>query len=121
MFDSTLKFDPGKCIEGLGLDARGKVQEIIDSEVLRLSEPYSPFLEGHLIDSGSMHTIIGSGEVVYACDNKARRLYYGEMDWDWSNGGVQVGGLRGPYWVDRAMNDGGKEQVEAVAREAVRK
>lgn len=48
-----------------GLDAGGKVQKIVDSEVLRRCDPYVPFRTGALKKSGILGTKIGSGEVVY--------------------------------------------------------
>ena len=46
-----------------GLEPSGKVQKIVDSEVLRRSTPYVPFKTGNLIKSGIRGTKIGSGEV----------------------------------------------------------
>ena len=93
----------------------------MDSAFLMGVEPYVPMDTGLLIDSGRLHTDIGSGEIVWDAENKARRLYYGEKKWNWSNGGVQAGGLRGPYWAERYLQDGGRTQLEAVARGAVGK
>lgn len=120
-FDYQCSFNLGDCIRKLGLEERGRVQCAIDTEFLRGVEPYVPLDEGFLIDSGITHTIIGTGEIVWDVENKARRLYYGEEDWNWSNGGVQEGGLRGPYWADRYIQNGGREAIEKVAREAVKK
>lgn len=118
-YECTFELDD--CLRKLGLDERGRVQQAVDSEVLRVCDPFLPFDTGALRDSGLLLTDTGSGEVVWACGNKARRLYYGEESWNWSNGGVQEGGLRGPYWVDRAMEAGGMEQVEEAARKEVKK
>lgn len=120
-FDYQCAFDIGACMDRLGINEYGRVQKAIDSSFLMGVEPFVPMDMGLLIDSGWTHTDIGSGEIVWDAENKARRLYYGEKKWKWSNGGVQEGGLRGPYWAERYIQDGGAEQIETVAREAVRK
>lgn len=51
-------------------------QSYVDSEVLRLSEPYVPFQSGMLKLSGQLGTVIGSGLVVYNAPY-ARYQYYG--------------------------------------------
>lgn len=61
---------------GLG-DNRG-VQQYIDSEVLRLSDPYVPMQQGNLKRSGTLGTKLGSGEVVYNAPY-ARYQYYGKV------------------------------------------
>lgn len=120
-FDYQCMFNLDKCIKSLGLEEHGRVQCAIDETFLMGVEPFTPFLDGTLIDSARLHTDIGSGEIIWDAENKARRLYYGEEDWNWSNGGVQEGGLRGPYWAERYIQNGGREQVEKAAREAVKK
>lgn len=52
-----------------------KKQEIIDSEVLRLCAPMVPFRTGALERSGTLGTVIGSGEVKYIAPY-ARAQYY---------------------------------------------
>ena len=69
---------------------------------------------------GLTHTVVGSGEIVYDCDDKARRLYYGEKDWNWSNGGEQAGGLRGHQWAERYEQAGGAENMIKAAKEAMK-
>lgn len=119
--DYQCHFDLDKITRNLGLEEHGRVQRAVDSAFLAGVEPYTPFLEGYLIDSAITHTDIGSGEIVWDCDNKARRLYYGEEYWNWSNGGVQDGGLRGPYWAERYIQNGGREEIQKVARSVVGK
>jgi len=51
-------------------------QTYVDSEVLRLSEPYVPFQSGMLKLSGQLGTVIGSGLVVYNAPY-AKYQYYG--------------------------------------------
>ena len=52
-----------------------KRQRIIDSEVLRLCAPMVPKRTGALERSGTLGTVIGSGEVQYIAPY-ARRQYY---------------------------------------------
>ena len=52
------------------------IQKVVDSEVIRYTTPYVPFQSGMLAKSAVLHTVIGSGEVVYATPY-ARYLYYG--------------------------------------------
>lgn len=56
-------------------DMISKKQEIIDSEVLRLCAPMVPFRTGALERSGTLGTVIGSGEVKYIAPY-ARHQYY---------------------------------------------
>lgn len=53
-----------------------EVQRYIDSEVIRLDEPYVPFDEGTLIRSASIATRIGSGVVTYSTPY-SHYQYYG--------------------------------------------
>ena len=46
-----------------GLEERGRVQQMIDSEVIRLMTPYTPRDTGALINSATRLTQIGSGLV----------------------------------------------------------
>lgn len=119
--DYQCHFNLDETIRNLGLGEHGRVQKAIDSAFLMGVEPYTPFLEGYLTDSAITHTDIGSGEIVWDVDNKARRLYFGEYYWNWSNGGIQDGGLRGPYWAERYIQNGGRAEIEKVARSAVGK
>ena len=67
-----------------------KKQEIIDSEVLRLCSPMVPLRTGTLERSGTLGTVIGSGEVKYIAPY-ARRQYYGtatSRSYDANRGGL---------------------------------
>ena len=50
-------------------------QQFIDSEVLRLSDPYVPFDTGYLKKSGILGTVIGSGDIFYIAPY-GRKQYY---------------------------------------------
>lgn len=55
-----------------------KAQKFVDSEVLRLSDPYIPMQTGMLKKSGILGTVIGSGEVIWNAPY-AKYLYYGNV------------------------------------------
>lgn len=120
-FDYHCNFKAEDLLTEIGLNESGRVQQVIDEEVIRVCEPFTPFVDGDLVKSATTNTVIGSGEIIWDVEDKARRLYYGEESWKWSNGGVQDGGLRGPYWVARAMDAGGREQVINAAKEELKK
>lgn len=135
-------FNLGECIKALGLEEKGRVQQVVTNEVLSLSEPYIPFSEGDLLASGH----IEKGTDVVWDTPYARYMWNGivyedpdlhcagfktENGWR-SRKGVQKvpterklqyynGGLRGPRWVERMLQDGGREQIEKAAREAVKR
>ena len=81
-------------------------QKIVDSEVLRRSDPYVPFLSGKLKESGTLGTVIGSGEVKYTAVY-ARRQYYENKcrgtEVLHASGGTS--GKRGAYWFERMKAD----------------
>lgn len=87
-----------------GLEVQGEVQKFIDSEVLRLTDPYVPLDTSTLEKSGTQNTKIGSGEVVYKTPY-ARRQYF-------ENKG---NGLRGKQWFER-MKANHKEDILRGAR-----
>ncbi len=93
-----------------------KAQAFVDSEVLRLSNPYMPMQQGILQKSGILGTKIGSGEVVYNAPY-ARYQYYGKVmvgrapkqltDKDLTYHGAP---MRGALWFERMKSDK-KEQI----------
>lgn len=80
-----------------------KAQEFIDSECLRYCDPLTPRRTGYLIKSGTLGTVIGSGELNYLAPY-ARRQYY-------ENAG-KSGGQRGKLWFER---------MKASKKETIRK
>ncbi|WP_201750549.1 minor capsid protein [Senegalia massiliensis] len=86
---------------GRGLEARGRVQRYVDSEVLKLTDKYVPFRDGKLKESGTRNTKIGSGEVVYRTPY-ARRMYYNPQ---FNFSGAP---LRGAYFFERSKIDNKK-------------
>lgn len=71
-------------------------QAYLDSEVLRLCEPYTPLLTGMLVKSGTLGTVIGSGLVQWIAPYARRQYYKGRAP-----GTSVFGGLRGRYWFER--------------------
>lgn len=82
-----------------GIQEGGPVQKFIDSEVLRLTDPYVPLDKGDLKESGTKSTRIGSGEVIYRTPYARRQYYENKGD-----------GLRGKMWFER-MKANHKEQI----------
>ena len=85
-----------------GLETSGKVQQFVDSEVLRYSDPYVPFLTGDLKRSGTLATTLGSGLVQYNM-SYARKNYY--FNRGRGKQGTASGGLRGKMWFERMKAD----------------
>ena len=83
-----------------GLNKGGPVQQFIDSEVLRLCDPYVPRDTGALIKSGIINTVIGSGTVIWSTPY-ARRWYYTPANF-------QGAPKRGNYWFELMKNEGGR-------------
>ena len=92
-------------------------QKFIDSEVLRLSDPYVPFRTGMLKKSGISGTVIGSGIVEYTAPY-AKPNYYtnagkGKEGMNKTSG---TKGLRGAFWFDRMKADH-KDEILKKAKE----
>lgn len=136
-FDFECTFRLGGCINALGLEERGRVQQFVANEVLRLSEPYVPMAVGNLKDSGHVEDGI---DVVWKTPY-AHYVWQGivyedpqlhcagfKTDDGWrSRKGVKKvptdrrleygnGKLRGDHWVERMLQDGGLEEIEKGAR-----
>lgn len=62
----SVSIDIGAALQkrGINADGSGPLQAFIDSEVMRVSEPYMPKETGTLINSMYAFTVIGSGEIV---------------------------------------------------------
>ena len=92
-----------------------QAQRYVDSEVLRLSDPYVPFRTGMLKKSGITGTVLGSGVVDYTAPY-ARRQYY-------TNAGRGIQGLRaaggtsgkrGKFWFERMKADHKDEILDGL-------
>ena len=141
-FDYETDFKLDDCIKTLGLDERGRVQQFVTNQILALSDEYIPLDEGSLRYSGHVE----NGTDVVWNTPYARYQWNGivyedpvlhcagfRTDKGWrSRKGVQKvptdrkltygnGTLRGEKWVERMMNDGGREAIEQGAREMVKR
>lgn len=91
------------------------VQEYVDAQVLRLSEPYIPKDTGILKNSGILNTQIGSGEVKYRTPY-ARRWYYMPAKFAQGSGsGINATG-RGNYWFHRMVREHRQHILEGAKR-----
>lgn len=86
-----------------------RVQVYVDNEVLRRCDPYVPMDTGVLKKSGTLGTVVGSGEVVYNAPY-ARRQYYTNS----GDGNHNQSGLRGSYWFERMKADHKREILEGA-------
>lgn len=113
MMTGKLVFDLRMAIAKRGLEVGGQVQKIIDSEVVRRVDPYTPKRPGAkggtLIKSATLHTALGSGEV-RSVTPYARRMYYNPQ-YNFTDAPK-----RGAYWFERMKAD----QKEDILRTAAR-
>ncbi len=72
-----------------------QAQRFVDSEVLRLCEPFTPLQTSMLIKSGTLGTEIGSGLVQWIAPYAAAQYYSPRKP------GSETGPLRGPQWFER--------------------
>lgn len=99
--------DTKKVMKKRGLEDGGMVQRFIDTECLRLCAEKVPKDTNALIESGNIHTKIGSGQLEYRTPY-ARRWYYREARF-------QCAPERGNYWFER-MKQQYKERILAGAQ-----
>jgi hypothetical protein len=85
-------------------------QAFVDTEVLRLSEPYTPMDTGMMIKSGQLGTEIGSGLVQWIAPYSRRQYYSPRAP------GSQTGPLRGPFWFERMKATYKKQIIEGARR-----
>jgi len=71
-------------------------QKFVDSETLRLCEPFIPLQTSMLVKSGILGTDVGSGFVKWIAPYAAAQYYRGRRP-----GTSETGPLRGRYWFER--------------------
>ena len=121
-FNYVCDFNLNDCLKTLGLDEGGSVQRAVDETFRQGVKPFTPFDEGALYGSAIANTVVGSGEIIFDVDNKARRLYYHPEYNFQEKGESETGGIgRGGYWAERYFQNGGREEIERVARNEVKK
>ena len=111
-------FNLDDCIKKLGLEERGKIQQFVTNEFMKNVQPFVPFdlagkyeTPGRLIDSCD----IEDGTDVVWSTPYARHLYY-HPEYNF-----QGAPMRGAYWADRYMQNGGREEIEKGVRAEIRK
>ena len=85
-----------------------KAQQFIDSEVLRLCAPLVPFQTGMLQKSGTLGTVVGSGEVQYVAPYAAEQYYHTPTTRSYDP-------QRGARWFERMKADH-QEEILRVAK-----
>lgn len=76
----------------------GRAQSFVDSEVLRLMQPYTPQRTGMLIKSATLGTVIGSGRIKQTVPYAARQYYTTAATRSYDP-------RRGAYWFERMKAD----------------
>ena len=87
------------------------LQKFIDMEAIRITDPFVPVDTTALKKSPMVKTEFGSGQIIYEIYGNP----HGRNSWNDTTsrfqGGIHAGGKRGSYWVQRAMNEGGRERL----------
>lgn len=84
-------------------------QKFVDSEFIRLTDPYVPFRTGATKDSVTTNSVIGSGLLTYATPYV--RYIWAHPEWNF-NGAPK----RGAYWAQRSWADNGADIVRGAAQ-----
>lgn len=90
-------------------DMFSRKQKVVDSEVLRYCSPLVPHISGMLEESGTLGTVIGSGEVKYIAPY-ARFQYYQTAQ----SRSYDPSGRRGSKWFER-MKTAHKKDIQRAA------
>jgi len=106
---AELKFNPNFAPKWTRRYSRAQIH--VDSEVLRLSEPYVPFLTGTLRDTGILGTDVGSGTVKWIAPYAYSQYYKGRPP-----GQSKFGPLRGRFWFERMKQVWGKQIVSGAKK-----
>ena len=138
-FDYQCNFNLQDCIKTLGLDEKGRVQQVVTNAVLELSEPYIPFEEGALMASGHIENgtdivwntpyawymwngIVYEDPVLHCAGFQTENGWRSRKDVQKVPTDRELqyhnGALRGKRWVDRMMQNGGRDKIEQMARKA---
>lgn len=85
-------------------------QQFLDTAVLELSEPYMPYRTKMLIRSGTLGTVVGSGEVAWIAPY-ARKQYYDTASTR------TYDAKRGGHWFARMKAAEGPALIASVRRQ----
>ncbi len=105
---ASFKFESartGEIIKKRGLEEGGRVQQYVDSEVVRNMSNYMQKLSGTMIESMVIATDIGSGEVVVNVPYAQKVSKRGRTK-----------GLRGPNFFERMKADHRDDILEGAAK-----
>lgn len=84
-----------------------KAQKVVDSECLRLSQPYIPFDKGISSKLMIASTVIGSGQLKTGAPYDAKNYYNPQFNF-------QGAPMRGAYWFER-MKQSHVDQIKKKA------
>ena len=106
----TFKLNVDEVISSHGLEKGGRVQMVVDSEVVRRMDKYIPVRTHKLRQSVQSSTTIGSGEIKQP-GPYARRQYH-------ENTGRLQSGLRSGKWFERMKSAEKADILRMAAQEA---
>lgn len=93
-----------------------EAQKIVDSEVLRRSDPYVPFRTGMMKKSGISGTKIGSGVIEYTAPYAKEQYYTNRgLGKEGINRAKGTRGLRGPFFFERMKADHKEDILKRVS------
>ena len=95
----------------------GDVQKLADMEIARLSDPYVPSDTAALRKSVFVRSNFGSGEIIYEIYGNAN----GRNTWNDTSSLFQDRPIRGAFWTERMLNNGGKEKLELTLKRFIQK
>ena len=95
-------------------DTYSETQRFVDSEIIRLCEPFTPLLTGMLIKSVQLGSKIGSGWLTWIAPYAKAQYYMARRN------PSQTGPLRSGFWFDR-MKQIYKKDIIKGARKIMRK
>lgn len=89
----------------------GRVQSFVDSETVRLMQPYTPLRTGMLVKSATLGTVIGSGKIRQIVPYAAKQYYDTAATRSYDP-------RRGAQWFERMKIDHRVYILRGAAREA---
>ena len=81
----------------------------IDTEIIKHSDPYVPFVTGMLKNSAWLASEIGHGKIIYDTPYAEKMYTSPELNF-------QDAPMRGAFWVERMWADRGDEIVTGAAK-----
>lgn len=115
--DTYVQIDIEQELAKIGISEKGKVTNFIANSVLMQCDRYVPFDEaglyeypGRLRDSGHIEN---NDEVVWRTPYARYLYYHPEFNF-------QGAPLRGGFWVDRMLQDGGLQKIQTGAQKLCR-